>query len=652
MYVNLYVPYPLESKYTYAVPEHMNVLPGMRVKVNFAGRVTTGYVVEATEHRPDDFDVKNLIEVIDDEPIFDSKLITLAGNVASAYLSSAGEVLSLALPSGMRASDRYAHPFDRPSENDLPELTREQNDIFNEITGNSSESSTHLIFGITGSGKTRVYIELARDVILRGRSVIFLVPEISLSSQVFGRLYSVFGDELIIYHSHLTGNQRLHNWKKFYSGQAKIAVGTRSSIFLQCPDLGLIIIDEEHDGSYKEHSTPRYNARRIAMFRSKDEHARVVMGSATPSLESLYAAERKILSLHRLSRRYGGAKLPDIEIIRVHAGKQTDMLSPQLKLLTKKAVDRGEQAIFLLNRRGFSPLVLCDSCGAVVECPHCNISLCYHKGDEMICHYCGYKRKMPQRCDSCYEESLIKIGSGTQKVEDSIAAVFPDMKVFRLDQDTSRKKGTVYDLIDKMNSGEIDILLGTQMVAKGFDFHNVTVVGVLMADIGINLPDFRAPERIFSLLMQVAGRSGRGSLAGKVIIQAINTSHDVFKYIGHQDYQGFYRSEIETRKLMGYPPFTRIARLLVRGKDEQKVIESMEQLRDALISQIAKADNRITLLGPSSAPFAKIGGNYRYHIILKSAQADILRTVIHNSRKVISGRDVYLEIDIDPYDML
>lgn len=651
MFANLYVPYPLESQYTYAVPEHMKVVPGMRVKVNFAGRLITGYVVELTEKKPDKFEMKDIIEVIDDEPVFGSRLIGLARFVAATYLSSVGEVLSLALPSGLRPSNRYTHPFERSEKNELPVLNSEQQEIFNRISQQNGSPGTHLIFGITGSGKTQVYIDLARDVIKKGRSVIFLVPEISLSSQIFERLYDVFGDELIIYHSHLTGNQRLHNWKKFYSGEAKIAVGTRSSIFLQCPDLGLIIIDEEHDGSYKEHSTPRYNARRIAMFRSKDELAAVVMGSATPSLESLYAAERKIITFHKLTQRYGGAQMPEIQITRVHTITKDDMISSPLKLLTKKAVDRGEQAIFLLNRRGFSPLVLCDNCGAVVECPHCNISLCYHRGDEMLCHYCGYKRRIPQYCESCKEDTLVKIGSGTQKVEDSINTLFPNIRVFRLDQDTSRKKGTVYELIEKMNNGKIDILLGTQMVAKGFDFHKVTVVGVLLADIGMNLPDFRAGERIFSLLMQVAGRSGRGERAGKVIIQTVNESHEIFKYIVRQDYQGFYRSEIETRRLMGYPPFTRIARLLVRGKNETRVIESIELLKEALLVEIKK-NNNVILLGPSSAPFAKIGGNYRHHIILKSSKTEFLRSVIREARKVVGGRDVYLEIDIDPYDML
>ncbi len=650
VFADLYVSYPIDSMFTYAVPGGLEVRPGMRVRVNFSGRPATGYVVEVHDRKPSGYEVKEIGDVIDRDPIFDERLVSLARYVAASYLATPGEVLSMALPSGSSPSDR--HRKMAPPEPASFSLNDEQGRVYREIIEEGGDTGAHLLFGVTGSGKTEVYIELAREMIRRKKSVIYLVPEISLSSQIFKRLYSVFGDQLILYHSHLTANQRLYNWQRFYRGDSLVAVGTRSSVFLQCPDLGLIVIDEEHDGSYKEHSTPRYNARRIAFYRAKEEKAKLVLGSATPSVESLFTAERGIMKLHRLTGRYGGALLPEIEIVRINPGKKDGMLSSRLRLLTRKEVDRGRQAVFLLNRRGFSPLLLCNSCGTSAQCPHCNISLSFHRGDVLLCHYCGFRKAAPASCENCGSEDLSRVGSGTQRVEDMIDEVFHTMRVFRLDQDSSRKKGAVNDLIEKMNSGEIDILLGTQMVAKGFDFPNVTVVGVLLADIGMHLPDFRAAERIFSLLMQVAGRSGRGTEPGRVIIQTVNDSNELFTYLKTQDYYGFYRWEREMRKMLGYPPFMRMARVLARGKNEERVVRAMEEFKDSLVKVIAEHGWNIQLLGPSSAPFSRIGGNFRHHILLKSNDAGSMRNAIDHSRKEHAFRDVYLEIDIDPYDLL
>ena len=344
----------------------------------------------------------------------------------------------MALPSGTAPSGRHRKP-PPPAAPDFT-LNDEQEAALRGIM-DDGKLSAHLLFGVTGSGKTEVYIEAARETLKKNRSVIYLVPEISLSSQIYSRLNLVFGDDLVLYHSHLTANQRLYNWMRFYSGDARIAVGTRSCVFLQCPDLGLIVIDEEHDGSYKEHSTPRYNARRLAFFRSRQEGARLVLGSATPSVESLYAAENGIMGLHRLTKRHGGASLPSVEIVRVFQGKNTDIISSRLRLLTRQQVDRGKQAVFLLNRRGFSPVLLCGARGTPVKCPNCNISLACHRGGAMLCHYCGYRIAEPGRCAGCGSEDLKKIGAGTQRVEDIIDEVFHTMRVFRLDQDSSRKRG-------------------------------------------------------------------------------------------------------------------------------------------------------------------------------------------------------------------
>jgi primosomal protein N' (replication factor Y) len=568
VYADCYVSYPIETPFTYRVPREMELVPGQRARINFSGRVVNGYVVRVHDQEPSGYEVKDVLSVVDASPIFDSRLVELARYAASTYLSYPGEVLSMALPSGVSPSDR--HWIVSLPDGDPAALNDEQEGVLRAIMAGGPVVDSHLLFGVTGSGKTEVYIEAARAMVERGRSVIYLVPEISLSSQIFSRLRSVFGDRLILYHSHLTGNQRLYNWLRFYRGEALVAVGTRSSIFLQCPDLGMIIIDEEHDGSYKEHSSPRYNARRIAFHRAREEGAKLVLGSATPSVESLFAAEKGIMRLHRLSRRFGGAALPAIEIVGINTGGKKGMLSPPLMVATRRAVEQGRQAVFLLNRRGMSPLLICDSCGATELCPHCNIGLSLHRGDVVLCHYCGFRKAAPSQCSQCGSRDVSMVGSGTQRIEDLIDEVFHSMRVFRLDQDSARKKGTVDGLIEKMNSREIDILLGTQMVAKGFDFPGVTVVGVLLADIGMNLPDFRAGERVFSLLMQVAGRSGRGADPGKVIIQTVNPENELFRYLRSQDYYGFYRRELETRRLLEYPPFTRMARVLARGRQPRR----------------------------------------------------------------------------------
>jgi primosomal protein N' (replication factor Y) len=622
----------------------------MRVRVDFSGRAMTAFVRRVHGETPADFDPKDLVEAVDPAPIFDTRLLDLCGRISSDYLSSVGEALSMALPSGLKPSFRFKTLPDPSGPGII--LNEEQSAVYGAIMrGVSGGDPYHLIFGITGSGKTEVYMELARSVIAAGKSVIYLVPEISISSQIFERLGRVFGSQLLVYHSHLTPNQRLGSWMRFYSGEAKIAVGTRSAVFLQCPDLGLVIIDEENDGSYKEHSTPRYNARRVAVYRCRDEGAALVMGSATPSIETLHSAESGVFRLHRLTGRYGGARLPEIEVVKMKSSRPSDLITPTLKLATKKAMENGKQAIYLLNRRGFSPLVLCGDCREAVSCPNCSISMNLHR-DGMLCHYCGLRRPFPRVCDKCGSREMHRIGTGTQRMEDLLDMNFPGVRSFRLDQDSSRKKGSVPDLIEKMKEGEIDILLGTQMVAKGFDFGNVTVVGVIMADIGLKMPDFRSSERVFALLMQVAGRSGRRESPGRVIIQTMNDDQEIFRFIRDHDYYGFYRHELELRRAMEYPPFVRMARLLVRGRDDARVSEGISRLAEAVREAAGTSGADVKMLGPSSAPFTKIGGNYRHHIILKSKNTDDLKSVITRSRGSMTFRDLYLEIDMDPYEIM
>ncbi len=639
---------PVNKTFLYGIPAGKEVKKGVRVNVDFNRRKITGYVISLHNENPEGFEIKDIIDVIDDEPLFGDKLIDLAHYVSDSYISSLGEALGKALPSGESYKCRIKSKDKNPITGTDIHLTEEQQNIYSDITGSGNKA--HLIFGITGSGKTEIYISVALDIIRQGRSVIYLVPEITLSSQIFDRLHKVFGEELVLYHSGLTRNQRLANWKRFQTGNAKIAVGTRSSIFLQAPDLGLIIIDEEQDPSYKEQSSPRYNAKRVAYYRAKREQATLILGSATPSIETMHAAEKGTIRLHKLTERYGGASLPEVEVIKVHGSG--DEISSRLKLFTNRAVKSGNQAVYLLNRRGFAPFVLCEDCGTAVECPHCSIGMNYHRGKGLLCHYCGYTSDVPEICGKCGSDAIVKLGSGTQKIEDIIQGEFPGYRIFRLDQDTARKRDTASELIEKMGKREIDILLGTQMVSKGFDFHGVTVAGIIMADIGLNMPDFRSTERIFSLLLQLSGRSGRGEDNGRVIIQTLNENNPIFDFLKRQDYIGFYNSELNIRRMLDYPPFSRLARIVLRGKVEDEVSKIAADLSAQFDSIIFSEKMKITRLGPAQAPFLKIAGNYRYHLILKGERLNSLQYLIRKAMADYRSKSVYAEIDIDPVDML
>ena len=452
-YADIFVPAPVEGPFTYAVPDGLSAELGMRAKVLFGRRNLTGCIVRVHDTAPTAFAAKPIISLVDDAPIFDERLVALARYTAETYICTVGESLDAALPNaesrGNRLKKRFA-PADL-SALDLV-LTGEQRMASDAILASRSTSvHSHLLYGVTGSGKTEVYVKLIDETIRAGNSALFLVPEISLCAQIHQRLSRYFGDAAVLYHSGLTPNQRLDSWMRFYSGDAPVAVGTRSAVFMQCPSLGLVVIDEEHDSSYKEHSTPRYSARRIAMKRVKDENALLVLGSATPSVETMFGAENGALTMHKLVNRYGGAKLPDIDIVKVSAKTPESLVSTQLKLYTKRAMDAGRQAIYLLNRRGFSPIVLCDSCGEKVQCPDCSISLNFHANGSLVCHYCGYTITLPEKCPACGHNELVKVGSGTQRMEEVVEKTFHTARLFRLDQDSSRKKDATYDLVDMMN---------------------------------------------------------------------------------------------------------------------------------------------------------------------------------------------------------
>ncbi len=647
LYADVYVNTPLDKSFLYAIPSDMEVAMGQRVNVNFAGRNTVGFVSSTHSEKIGDFEVKPILSVIDLYPIFDKRLVKLVHYLSHSYVSSMGEAFFKALPSLKKQLD--VPTIDTAEDMTFRNsLTHKQMEVYENIA--SSNEEAHLIYGVTGSGKTEVYIKLAMDMIHSGKSVIFMVPEIGLSSQIYVRLQEVFGDLLVIYHSLLNAKERYERWVRFYRGDARIVIGTRSAVFMQCPDLGLVIIDEEHDGAYKEQSTPRYSAKRLAFFRAKWEGAKLVMGSATPSLETFHAAKQGVLGLHILDERYGERLLPEIELVKVSG--QQDEISGKLKVLTNRAVREGRQVILLLNRRGFSPVVICGDCSEIVMCPHCNVGMNYHRNKGLLCHYCGNVAPLPKVCPKCGAENIHLVGSGTQKIEELAAKDFPNFNILRMDQDSAKRKNSASELVRKMNSGEVDILLGTQMIAKGFDFPKVGVAGVLMADIGLNLPDFRASEKIFSLLVQLAGRSGRGSERGKVIIQTLNPDHSVFKFVLNQDYFGFFENEMEMREALNYPPFSRITRLVVRGKDEDRVEEVSHSLGEIILETVKSHGMKVEVLGPTPAPLSKTGGNFRYHIVLKSATLQGIPDLLRQAISRTDRKKVYIEVDIDAVDMI
>ncbi|MEJ5361536.1 MAG: primosomal protein N' [Spirochaetota bacterium] len=645
MFVDVAVSFPIDGFFTYSTDD-TTIAKGMRVLVHFKNRKTTAYVVNVHDNPPG-FDVKPIIKVLDTQPIFDDRLLTLAQFISNHYVCYFGEALGTALPSGKSYNTR-TKPFTFGDSSKEVILTEEQEQIYKAIL--NQPQKVHCIYGITGSGKTEVYIALAKKMIQQGKAVLYLVPEISISSQMFDRLKAVFGNTLVMYHSGMNPNQRLVSWKRFYTGQAMIAVGTRSAIFMQAPALGLIIIDEEHDSSYKENSTPRYHARTVAWYRHRQEGAMLVLGSATPSLETLYAIQRNSIVQHQLHKRFGTARLPELQIVTVKASNARTIFSNTLLFSIKKAIEAKQQVILLLNRRGFAPVMLCQDCGTSVQCPHCSISLTHHK-QKLLCHYCHYETVVPEHCSNCGSKNMVMVGSGTQRVEEILQKMFPGATLVRLDQDSARKKNFLPTVVGDMMNGKIDILLGTQLVAKGFDFPNVSLVGVILADIGLLLPDFRAVERTFALLVQVAGRSGRGDIPGKVIVQTFNPENPLFHYLKNHDYIGFCHRELSIRKALQYPPYVRLARLVVRGAKEDIVANVANKCRD-ILQELSPQFPDITILGPSQAPLYKIASQYRYHIVLKSNNVESLSGILAQCKKKMNVQGTYLEIDIDPLDLL
>lgn len=534
-------------------------------------------------------------------------------------------------------------------------LTVEQTGIIESVINQYKTPTTHLIYGITGSGKTEVYIEIIKFYLEQEQNIIMLIPEISLTPQMVDRFFTAFGSMIAILHSQLSERQRFEQWQDIKQGNCRIVIGARSAIFAPLQNVSLIIVDEEHEPSYKQENVPRYHGRDLAIVRAKLEKAAVILGSATPSLESWYNAEQGRYQKHVLTARPTPQGLPEVQLLDLREEEDIDLLSSTLRDAIQAALDKKEQVILLQNRRGFASFVQCKSCGILQQCPNCEISLYYHRDkDEMLCHYCGYSHPIPRKCPACGSYTFSFGAPGTQKIEQLLKIYFPNAKILRLDSDSSRRKDAYSYMYDNMHNKEIDILLGTQMISKGLDFPNVTMVGVVLADISLNVPDFRAAERTFNLLTQVAGRSGRGEQPGKVIIQTWNPEHYAIRFACAQDYISFADEELQYRKRLFYPPYFRLGRFVFSGTDEKKLKSALNAYHPALEKLVFKfGAEKLIILGPSPAPLSKINKLYRWHLICKAKDAETLSQAVQDIEKLLKlPSSISIAIDIDPISLM
>jgi len=516
----------------------------------------------------------------------------------------------------------------------------------------SRKFSGMLLHGVTGSGKTAVYLAGMRSVLEAGRSAILLVPEIGLTPAVAADLHQIFGDEVAILHSALSDKERAEQWHRIRRGEARMVVGTRSAVFAPVTDLALIIVDEEHDASYKQEETPRYHARDVAVMRAKMSDAVVVLGSATPSLESYFNAKKNKYALIELPDRVEQRPLPEVEIVDMRQEFQEtgheQVISRKLATEIRERLDRKEQVMVLLNRRGYSPVVLCRSCGKKLECKNCAIALTHHKREhKMVCHYCGYTAPVPKACVHCGSEYVYFLGTGSEKLEELLHGMFPQARIARLDRDTVRGHEDFERTLNALNEGELDIIVGTQMIAKGHDIHGVTLVGVVGADVALGLPDFRAAERTFQLLTQVAGRAGRGQTPGKVILQTYFQDHYAVQYAAHHDFLGFYEKELRFRSWMHYPPYSALANVLIRSGKLDEALQWSGTLGKWFNETRHEG---VRVLGPAAAPIMRLKQDYRYHFVLKSPSREKLNATLramlaHAAQQKIPRTQVIVDVD-------
>ncbi len=690
---------------------------GIRVLVPFGKMELEGFVLEVHEKQEDSMELKDILSIVDQTIVLNQELLQLGKWLQNETLGTLISCYQVMLPKALKAkhgnsvSIRF-DTFYRLNSIEIPPLKGSQKQIVDllfekgvvskkELTDISSSSlktllsknylieekkehyrlfyqntsfvkkkltpmqeevvqtvtqkgeGTYLLYGVTGSGKTEVYMEMIDFYLKQGKSSIVLVPEISLTPQMVQRFRERFGDSVAALHSALSDGEKYDEWRRIYRGEAKIVIGARSAIFAPFEKIGIIIIDEEHSDSYKQSDpSPRYHARDVAFKRGEFHHCPVVLGSATPSLESMARAQKGVYHLLQLPERVNGKGLPKVSIVDMNDAmkKVRGHFSKLLEEEIGKRLERKEQVILLLNRRGYSSFVSCKNCGFTFKCPNCDITLTYHKSSNTLrCHYCGYGEKVYTKCPECGEESLQNLGVGTQKIEEELQKLFSQARILRMDYDTTSRKGMHEEMIASFKRCEYDILLGTQMVAKGLDFSQVTLVGVINADTSLNIPDFRSSENTYSLLSQVAGRSGRAEKEGMVILQTFNPDHYAISLVKNQDYLAFYQQEMNIRRRLKYPPYYYLCMIRMSGKDASYVFDEALKIKRSLERNLSNVE----ILGPCSSNLFRVNNIFRYQIILKYKTDSELRKVFAKILEHYQANSkLKVDIDFNPSQML
>jgi len=658
-YFDLVFNIPSERAFSYMGDEKGEAAAGKRAMVPFGGRDCLGYITSQKDSPPPGIKnetIKRIRRVVDKEPVFDKRDLELAKWMAGYYFCGIGQALQAMIPSGKRAAD-YPSLAGEEEINASPlALSEEQQHALDAIIKKEAPSSPgsaplFYLFGITGSGKTEVFLRAAEAMLKEGKSVIYLVPEISLTHQTADVIWKRFGNAAATIHSGMSPAARLSEWMRIRAGQVKIVVGPRSAVFAPVLNLGLIIIDEEHDGSYKSGNTPRYHARQTAMRRCAVEGARLLMGSATPSAEAWKLMKDGVIKRLDLSSRLSGGQIP--QIIPVSLEKTDGCLTRELKDEIRVTAQMKKQTILFLNRRGFAYYYHCRSCGYELTCKHCSVSLTWYKSrNKAVCHYCGYSVTPPSVCPQCGSVEAGFSGFGTEMIEEEVRRTFPDLRIMRIDADTTEKKGSLKKALDLFKAGEIDILLGTQMVAKGLNFPGVRLVGVILADMGLQLPDFRAAERTFALVVQVAGRSGRYFSDGKVVVQTLRPHDPAIVKSCALDVEGFFETELKQRHALFFPPYTRLIRFTLRSRYEKKTLAAAAALASIAMPLLPPGADA---LGPAECPLGIISNQYRRHLILRGKNMATLHaaagTILAQYEKRKDSK-VYLEVDVDPVSLL
>ena len=606
-------------------------------------------------------EVWNIVEERRELPLAELLELTKTTAATVRKLEDRGLV---SITSEVSERDPYAHETILPTQNIV--LNPAQAQALGEITkamDTENSSRTFLLHGVTGSGKTEIYLQALAHALEQGKGAIVLVPEISLTPQTVERFKARFSSGKLqtlvaVLHSHLSAGERHDEWHKIRQGRARIVIGARSAIFAPVEPLGLIIVDEEHEHTYKQEEAPRYHARDVAIMRGQMENAVVVLGSATPSMESYANCKKGKFTLLNLPQRVDDQKMPHVRVVDMRQAmfkeKGPPLFSPQLKEAITQRLERGEQTILFLNRRGYSTSLLCPKCGYVAECPNCSVSLTYHRIDQRLaCHICGHNEKVPLVCPEpkCKNPAIRFAGTGTQKVEEVLAKLFPKARVKRMDADTMKRKDDYRHVLGDFRAGKIDILVGTQMIAKGLHFPNVTLVGIIYADSALHQPDFRAGERTFQLLTQVAGRAGRGDVEGEVFVQAFTPFHPAIQFARRHDFVGFYEQEIEFREQLKYPPASRVALLTLKGRNEEKVKFSADHLKRELEKKLTSLKD-LVIAGPAPAPLLRAENFYRYQLMLRTrAMSALSRELAIIVQSLVLPDDVTLAVDIDPVSL-